>query len=95
MNVKTATPETELTTAAAPAWGGWDSSAFAGEAMSAWACAWSAWSDYVFRLITSTGPLAVIDAHTRLMADSLDVCSRAAATRLQDAGIPAPLLNDA
>ncbi|TAJ73609.1 MAG: hypothetical protein EPO51_04775 [Phenylobacterium sp.] len=77
------------------AWGGLDSYALARESMDAWACAWTAWTDYLGRLATSAGPLALMDAGTRLMTDNLEICSRAAATRLAAGGVATPLLNDA
>lgn len=77
------------------AWGGMDGYAFAQEAMSAWTCACAAWTDYLGRVATSTGPAALFDAGAQLMTDSLDICSRAAAARLKDVGVSTPLLNDA
>lgn len=77
------------------AWGGMEQYAVAREALGAWACACTAWTDYLGRLATSAGPLAVLDAGARLMTDNLEICSRAAAARLQAGGLTAPLLNDA
>jgi len=79
----------------AQAWGGIDSYALARESLGAWTCACTAWTDYLGRLATSTGPLAVMDAGARLMTDSLEICSRAAAERLTAGGVASPLLNDA
>lgn len=79
----------------AQAWGGTESYTLAREAMEAWACAYMAWADYLSRLTTSAGPVAMLDAGARLMTDSLEICSRAAAARLAEGGVAAPLLNDA
>lgn len=73
---------------------GWDPNA-ATELMSAGACAYDAWHAYVSRVATAATPVAVFEAGAQLMADSLDVCSRAAGSRLRAAGLSAPLLNDA
>lgn len=72
----------------------WDEAA-AKELVETWACACGAWTDYLSRLATAVGPAAVLEAGAQLMADSLDVCGRAAAVRLQSGGVRAPLLNDA
>lgn len=76
------------------AWGV-DGYAFTREAMSAWACATTAWMNYLGRLATSPTPLAVFDAGSALMTDCLKICSQAASDRLKDAGLSTPLLNDA
>lgn len=73
----------------------WDQTAATQELLGAWTCAWSAWGDYVGRLATASGPEAVFAAGTRLMTDSLEICSRATAVRLRAAGLRNPLLNDA
>ena len=65
------------------------------EGLALWFAACSAWGDYFAVLGRATGPAAVIEAQTRLFADSLDLCSQATASRLKDAGVTAPLLNDA
>lgn len=74
---------------------GFDGQALARESLATWACACSAWTDYLGRVAVSTGPLALYDAGVRLMTDSLEIYSRAAAAPLKAAGLPAPLLNDA
>lgn len=76
------------------AWGV-DGYAFACEAMGAWACASTAWMNYLGRLTTCATPLAAFDAGSALMTDCLEICSRAASDRLKDAGLATPLLNDA
>lgn len=76
------------------AWGV-DGYAFTREAMGAWACASTAWMNYLGRLATSATPLAAFDAGSALMTDCLEICSRAASDRLKDAGLATPLLNDA
>lgn len=73
----------------------WDPTATAQEMFGAWTCACGAWGDYLNRLAAASGPGAVVDAGTRLMTDSLEICSRAAAVRLRAAGLRSPLLNDA
>ena len=73
----------------------WDHAAVTQEIFGAWTCACSAWGDYLNRLATASGPMAVLDAGTQLMTDSLEVCSRAAAVRLRTGGLRSPLLNDA
>lgn len=75
--------------------GALDAYALARESLGAWTCACTAWTDYLSRLATSADPLAVMDAGTRLMADGLEICTRAAAARLAAGGVKTPLLNDA
>ena len=65
------------------------------EALDLWACGYAAWGDYVARLAGAVTPAAWIDANTRLVADSLDLCTRATALRLRHAGVAQPLLADA
>lgn len=69
----------------------------ASEALELWTCACGLWSDYLTSLagaVTPMAVMAVMEANTRLMAESLDLCSRAAGLRLQHAGLKAPLLAD-
>ena len=73
--------------------GFWEPAA-AQEMFGAWLGACSVWGDYLERLATALGPMAVLDAGTRLMADSLEICSRAAAARLGADSLGGPLLND-
>ena len=73
----------------------WDPFGAAREGLSLWFAACSAWGDYLTVIGRATGPAAVVEAQTRLFADSLDLCSQATANRLKDAGVTAPLLNDA
>lgn len=65
----------------------------ASEGMGAWTCAWDAWAAYLGRLAVATGPMDVLDAGAQLSLESLEICSRAAATRL--GGLRTPLLSDA
>lgn len=67
--------------------------ALASEGMGAWTCAWEAWATYLGRLAAASGPMDVLDAGAQLSLESLEICSRAAATRL--GGLRTPLLNDA
>jgi hypothetical protein len=76
-------------------WSAADSQALVSEAVNAWSCAFGAWGAYLTRLSLATGPAAVLEANTQFMTDSLDVCTRAAAARLREAGLKAPLLSDA
>lgn len=64
------------------------------EGLDLWFAACSAWTDYFTALSRSTGPAAAFDAQARLLAESLDLCGRAAASRLESAGVTTPLLND-
>lgn len=73
----------------------WDPFGAAREGLALWFAACSAWGDYLAVLGRASGPAAVIEAQTRLFADSLELCSQATASRLKDAGVTAPLLNDA
>jgi len=73
----------------------WDQAAATQEMLDAWTCAWGAWSDYLTRLAGASGPMEVLDAGTRLMTDSIEICTRTAAVRLRDGGVTTPLLNDA
>ena len=73
----------------------WDPFDAAREGLALWCAACSAWGDYLSVLGRATGPAAVLDAQTQLFADSLDLCSQATANRLKEAGVTAPLLNDA
>ncbi len=66
----------------------------AAETLELWTCACGLWGDYLTSLAGAMTPLAVMEANTRLMAESLDLCSRAAGLRLQHAGLKAPLLGD-
>lgn len=67
--------------------------ALASEGMGAWTCAWDAWATYLGRLAVAKGPMDVLDAGAQLSLESMEICSRAAATRL--GGLRTPLLNDA
>lgn len=69
--------------------------ALAEEMLDLWACGCSAWAAYATRLASTATPAGWIDANTRLMAEGLDLCSRAAALRLRHAGLAQPLLSDA
>ena len=73
----------------------WDHAAETQELFSAWTCAWSAWGDYLNRLAAASSPFEVLEAGSRLMTDSLEICSQAAAARLRAGGLRSPLLNDA
>lgn len=73
----------------------WDPSGAAREGFALWCAACSAWGDYLSGLACASGPAAMVDAQTRLLADCLDLCSQATANRLKDAGVATPLLNDA
>lgn len=73
----------------------WDGATVAREAIDAWTCAMGAWGDYLVRLSGARSPADVMDAGSRLMADNLEICGRATAAHLRDAGVTAPLLNDA
>lgn len=64
------------------------------ETLELWSCACGAWGDYLTSLAGAMTPMAVMEANTRLMAESLDLCSRAAGLRLQHAGLKSPLLAD-
>ncbi|WP_421937483.1 hypothetical protein [Phenylobacterium sp.] len=77
----TPTPETTA------AW-----TALASEGMGAWTCAWDAWAAYLGRLAVATGPMDVFDAGAKLSLESMEICSRVAATRL--GGLRTPLLSD-
>jgi hypothetical protein len=63
------------------------------ETAAAWTCAWEAWAAYLGRLAVAKGPMDVLDAGAQLSLESMEICSRAAATRL--GGLRTPLLNDA
>jgi len=65
------------------------------EALCLWASGCGAWSDYIHRLASARSPTAVLEAGAQLLTDSVDLCGRTAAVRLHDAGVRAPLLNDA
>ncbi|HEY0649384.1 hypothetical protein [Phenylobacterium sp.] len=95
MPAPTATALQEPTPAAAAALHAWDAFGAAGEGLDLWFAACSAWGDYLAALSRAAGPAAVLDAQTRLFAESCDLCSLAAASRLKAAGVTAPLLNDA
>ena len=73
----------------------WDAFGAGREGLAVWFAACSAWGDYLAMLSRATGPAAVIEAQTRLLADTFDLCNLATANRLKDAGVTAPLLNDA
>lgn len=72
-----------------------DAAVLVEEAFDLWACGFAAWGDYAARMAGAITPAAWLDANTRLMTDSLEVCARAAALRLRHAGLAQPLLNDA
>lgn len=74
---------------------GWDPLCETQEGLALWFAACNAWGRYVCDIALASGPVAVVDAQTRLFADCLDLCGQAMASRLKDAGVTAPLLNDA
>jgi hypothetical protein len=71
----------------------WNPFAVTEAALGTWTCAWDVWAGYLGRLAAASGPADVLDAGARLSIESLDICSRMAATRL--GGLRTPLLNDA
>jgi hypothetical protein len=58
-------------------------------------CACDAWADYVQAITSAANPVAVMEANTRLVLDSLELCSRATGSYLVRRGVDTPLLNDA
>jgi len=68
-------------------------SPFAGEALGAWTCAWEVWAEYLGRVAAASTPMDVLEAGVRLSIESVDICSRVAASRL--GGLRGPLLSDA
>lgn len=68
-------------------------SAFAGEAVGVWTCAWEAWAGYLGRVAAASTPMDVLEAGARLSLESADICGRVAASRL--GGLRRPLLSDA
>jgi len=95
MSMPTAADRPELAPAGVAALHAWDPFGPAREGLALWCAACSAWGDYLTVIGRATGPAALLEAQTRLFADSLDLCSQATANRLKDAGVTAPLLNDA
>ncbi|HEY0650514.1 hypothetical protein [Phenylobacterium sp.] len=95
MPTSTAADRPEPALAESASFDPWDAFGVAREGLALWCAACSAWGDYLTVLSRATGPTALVDAQTRLFADSLDLCSQATANRLKDAGVTAPLLNDA
>lgn len=73
----------------------WDPFGETREGLALWFAACSAWGEYFARVARASGPAALVDAQTRLLADCLDLCGQATGNRLRDAGVASPLLNDA
>lgn len=71
----------------------WNPLAVGEAAMEAWTFGYDAWAGYLGRLAVASGPGDVLEAGVRLSLDSLDICSRIAATHL--GALRTPLLNDA
>ena len=65
------------------------------ETRGAWGRACEAWGSYVMDMNRLFGPMAVLEANTRLLADLTDLGAAAAAARLHDGGLETPLLSDA
>jgi len=73
----------------------WDQTAVTQEMFGAWTSACNAWGDYLSRLAAAPDPLGAFDAGAQLLAESVQIFSRATAARLRDGGLSTPLLNDA
>lgn len=69
--------------------------AMATESLDLWLAGSRAWAAYLSRMAQVTEPQGWIDATTALMGDQMELCQRAAAIHLRNAGVKAPLLNDA
>jgi len=65
----------------------------AGETLGAWTCAWGVWAGYLGRVAAASTPMDILDAGAKLSLESVDICSRVAASRLD--GLRGPLLSDA
>lgn len=81
--------------AARSACAAWDPSDAVSEMFGAGACAWEVWTGYLTRVALARGPMDLLEAGARLTLESADICTRVAAGRLREAGVRAPLLNDA
>lgn len=73
----------------------WDAFGLAREGLALWSAGCNAWSEYLTTLSQAMTPAAIFDAQARLFAEGLDLCAQATASRLKEAGVTAPLLNDA
>lgn len=73
----------------------WNVLGVASDGLGLWVAGCRAWSEYVADLSRAIGPAALLDAQARWLAEGFDLCSQATADRLRDAGVTAPLLNDA
>lgn len=71
----------------------WNSAARDG--LGLWFASCRAWSDVLTDLSRATGPGAILDVQSKWLAEGFDLCSQATAERLRQAGVTAPLLNDA
>ncbi|MBI1199221.1 MAG: hypothetical protein GC203_15280 [Phenylobacterium sp.] len=64
------------------------------EALCIWECACGAWTDYLSAVSASPTPASVMEANTKLAADTWDIYGRAAGLMLSHGGLRAPLLSD-